>query len=325
MLLLQREDIERVFSMKDAIEADKEAFALASAQKAVMPLRTTLSATDSTFLFMPSYAEELKYGALKTVNVFPGNAEKGIPVTQGLITLMDGETGAFAAVLDGTYVTALRTGASAGAAFDLFARKDASVGALIGTGGQAQAQLEAMICNRNLKEVRVFSRREEKRIAFAKRMNDLYGSGSLCIIPVPSADEAVTGADVIAAATTSTTPVIKGDCVKAGAVVCGVGSYTPHMVELDVTLLKKAASIYVDSKEAVWAEAGDFLIPEKTGEFSRSDITGEVGDVINGIVKGREHEDDIIVFKSVGIGVQDLVTAARIYEKAKAAQVGTQW
>ena len=188
MLLLQREDIERVFSMKDAIEADKEAFALASAQKAVMPLRTTLSATDGTFLFMPSYAEELKYGALKTVNVFPGNAEKDIPVTQGLITLMDGETGAFAAVLDGTYVTALRTGASAGAAFDLFARKDASVGALIGTGGQAQAQLEAMICNRNLKEVRVFSRREEKRIAFAKRMNDLYGSDSLCIIPVPSAD-----------------------------------------------------------------------------------------------------------------------------------------
>ena len=102
MLLLQREDIERVFSMKDAIEADKEAFALASAQKAVMPLRTTLSATDGTFLFMPSYAEELKYGALKTVNVFPGNAEKDIPVTQGLITLMDGETGAFAAVLDGT-------------------------------------------------------------------------------------------------------------------------------------------------------------------------------------------------------------------------------
>ena len=322
MLLLQREDIERVFSMKDAIEADKEAFALASAQKAVMPLRTTLSATDGTFLFMPSYAEELKYGALKTVNVFPGNAEKDIPVTQGLITLMDGETGAFAAVLDGTYVTALRTGASAGAAFDLFARKDASVGALIGTGGQAQAQLEAMICSRNLKEVRVFSRREEKRIAFAKRMNDLYGSDSLRIVPAASADEAVTGADVITAATTSTTPVIKGDCVKAGAVVC---SYTPHMVELDVTLLKKAARIYVDLKEAVWAEAGDFLIPEKTGEFSRSDITGEVGDVINGIVKGREHEDDIIVFKSVGIGGQDLVTAARIYEKAKAAQVGTQW
>lgn len=327
MLLLNRSDIESVFSMEAAIAANKEAFALASSGEAVVPLRTSLRSdtVDGTFLFMPSYTKKLNKAALKTVNVFPGNAAAGLDVTRGVILLMDGETGAFLAMLDGTCVTALRTGAAAGAAYDLLARKDAACGALIGTGGQAECQLAAMLCRRALKSVRVFSRNREKREAFAKAMNKKFAAYGARIVSVSSADEAVQGADLVTAATTASEPVIKGELLKEGAVVCSIGSYTPEMIEMDTAVLKRAAAVYVDSRAAVLAEAGDFLQPMSRGEFSEDRITGELGELVLNRCAGRSGDSDIIVFKSVGTGIQDLVTAARIYEAAAAARAGTEW
>src|SRR5699024_1176395 len=146
MLLLSREDIKKVFTMKDAVEADKKAFQLVVEGKCDSPIRTNIQAPkyDGSFLFMPAYVEEMDTASLKVVNIFPHNIDRGLPSSPAQVFLIDGTTGIVEAVLDGTYVTQLRTGAATGAAFDLLAKKDCRVGALIGTGGQAATQLEAM-------------------------------------------------------------------------------------------------------------------------------------------------------------------------------------
>ena len=158
MLLLSREDIKKVFSIREAVEADKKAFTLVVEGKCDSPLRTKIQAPryDGCFLFMPAYVEEMDTAALKTVNIFPHNIDNGLPTSPAQVLLIDGKTGVVTAVLDGTYVTQLRTGASSGVAFDMLAKKDCRIGALIGTGGQAATQLEAMIAVRELEEVRVF-------------------------------------------------------------------------------------------------------------------------------------------------------------------------
>lgn len=326
MLLLNKDDIKKVFTMKDAIEADKEAYRIFSEGKSEVPLRTNMaSEKNGSMLFMPGYVSELGCAGMKIVSVFPDNAKIGKPVTPATVLLMDDSTGEVVSILDGTYITRVRTGAASGAAVDLLAVENAEIGALIGTGGQAPAQLEAMLAARKLKEVRVYSRNKEKREKFAQEMNEELKSYGAVIKAVESSDEAITDADVILLATTSETPVINGDLVKKGALVSGVGSYMPNMHEIDEKTLKKASKIFFDSKDAVLAEAGCIITPLKKGVISESDFSGDIGEVVMGTKAGRESDDEIIVFKSVGIGVQDVVTAKRIYDKAVEKNIGTEW
>lgn len=327
MLLLSKEDIKQVFTMKEAVEADKEAFTLFSKGKSVVPLRTNISAPkhDGAFLFMPSYVEEMECAAIKIVNVFPKNIDKGIPSTPAQVLLIDGTTGVVVSVLDGTYVTQLRTGAASGAAFDVLARKDAKKGALIGTGGQAATQLEAMIAVRRLDEVKVFDLSEERLNAFVAQMNKELASYGTKVTAAKSSDEAIADADLVTAVTPSTKPVFDGSKIKEGATVSCVGSYQPHMQEMDPVILTRASKIYFDSEEAVLSEAGDILIPLADGTITKEDFTGDLGDVLLGKITGRENDKEIIVFKTVGIGTQDLVTAKKIYDKALAKGVGTVW
>ncbi len=167
MLLLSREDIRKVISMRDIIEADKTAFKMVVDQTVDNPLRTVINGKyDGTFIFMPAYAPELDAAAVKVVNIFPHNIDQGLMTSPAQVLLIDGNTGYIVALLDGTYVTQLRTGASSGAAFDLLAKKDCRKGALIGTGGQAATQLEAMICARQLEEVKIFDLNLERCRAF---------------------------------------------------------------------------------------------------------------------------------------------------------------
>lgn len=327
MLLLSKKDIQKVFTMQDAIEADKEAFTLFSEGKSVVPLRTNIGAPkhDGAFLFMPSYVEDLECSAIKIVNVFPNNIEKGLPTTPAQVLLIDGITGVVISVLDGTYVTQLRTGAASGAAFDVLANKTAKKGALIGTGGQAATQLEAMLAVRDLEEVKVYDLNKQRTEGFVARMNEELSSYGTKIVAAESSDEAIEDADLIVTVTPSSKPVFDGNKVKAGATVSCVGSYQPHMQEMDSVILQRAGKIYFDSEEAVLSEAGDILIPLADGLITKEDFTGDLGDVLRGKVVGRETEDEIIVFKTVGIGTQDLVTAKRIYDKAVEQHIGTEW
>ncbi|NFN87360.1 ornithine cyclodeaminase family protein [Clostridium sporogenes] len=326
MLILTAEDIKKVFTMKDAIEADKEAFKLYSNNKAEVPLRTNISIPKykGSSLFMPAYIEELDTAGIKIVSVFPENVKLGKPAVPAQMILLNGKTGEVSAIMDGTYLTQLRTGASAGAATDILAKKDAKIGALIGTGGQALCQLEALLAARNLEKVKVYSRNFEKVKAFVEEAKKSLSQYDTAILGVNSSDEAIKDADVITVVTTATSPVFDGRNVKEGTHINGVGSYMKHMQELDEYIIARADKIYLDSKEAVLSEAGDFIIPLEKGIIKEDKITGELGQVVSQTIDGRKTEKEITLFKSVGIAVQDIVTAYKIYEKALQNKVGKE-
>ena len=325
MLLLNKDDIRKVFSMQDAIETDIDCYRLLSEGKFDVPLRAVINGSHGNFLFMPAYCEDMAAAGLKIVNIMPGNTAKGLPASIGQVLLIDGETGVVKALMDGTYVTALRTAAASGAAFELFGRKDAEVGAMIGTGSQAMCQLEAMLTSGNLREVRVAARNYEKTKAFAEEARRQLGSYGAEIIACEDTNEAVSGADLVILVTVSGTPVCSAEYFKAGCTISAVGAYTYDMQELDPAVFAKCGKLYFDSADAVLSESGDILRPLDEGTLSRDQFTGDIGDYILGSIPGRESDVEIIVFENVGIGALDLMTAQRIYDKAVAAGIGTYW
>lgn len=327
MLLLSEKDIKKVFTMKEAIEADKQAFKFVVEDKADTPLRTIIQAPkyDGSFLFMPTYVEDMDIASLKVVNIFPRNIDSGKATAPAQVLLIDGSTGEVISILDGNYVTKLRTGAASGVAFDILAKNDCKIGALIGTGGQAETQLEAMLNVKNLEEIKVFDLNYDRTVQFVDRMKKEFSEFDTKIIAAKTSDEAVENADLLVTVTPSTKPVFDGNKIKKGATVSCVGAYQHHMQELDPVLLKRASKIYFDSKEAVLSESGDILIPLEEGIITEKDFTGEIGDVIIGNIIGRENDDEIIVFETVGVATQDLIVANKIYEKAVKEKIGTTW
>jgi ornithine cyclodeaminase len=324
MLLLSKKDIQRIFTMKDAVEADKQAFRIYSEGGSIVPLRTNIGVPtyEGQTLFMPGYVQELDSMGVKVVSVFPRNIEKGKASVPATMVLIDGTSGEVCCILDGTYLTQLRTGAAAGAATDLLARRDAQIGALIGTGGQAVTQLEAMLTVRNLKEVRIFSRNMMHTRSFVEQMQEKFVNFGTLLCAVENSEEAVRDADIITAVTTSLLPVFNGQLIKTGAHINGVGSYMPTMQELDEVVVQKADKIYFDSQEAVLAEAGDFIIPLSKGTIAMDKFTGEIGKVISGQLPGREKPEEITLFKTVGMAVLDIVTAHHIYQRALKQEIG---
>ena len=296
MLLLSREDIKSVVTMKDMIEADKTAFKMTVDGTVKTPLRTVIDGKyDGAFLFMPAYAPELDAAAMKVIDIFPHNVDNGKMTSPAQVMLIDGKDGYVIALLDGTYVTQLRTGASSGAAFDLLAKKECKKGAMIGTGGQAATQLEAMLAARKLDEVKIYDLNAERCQAFAEQMQKELADYGAKIIAAENSDACIEDADLIITVTPSAKPVFDGAKVKAGATISCVGTYEPHKHEMDPAILPRASKIICDSKEAALSETGDLLIPIKDGIISEKDILGSLGDVINGTIKGRENDDEIIV------------------------------
>ena len=326
VLVLTREDIKKVFSMKDAIDAAKEALVIYSEGKSEVRLRVNLDIPKhgGQSLFMPAYIEDLEAVGVKIISIFPRNPQLGKPSAPAQMVLLDGRTGEVTAIINGTYLTQLRTGAVQGAATEALARKDAKIAALIGTGGQAATQLEAMLCVRDLKEVRVVGRDFEKTKAFAREMQRQLAVYNADIVPVERSEQAVDGADIITTVTTSRVPTFDGELVKEGAHVNGIGSYTPDARELDETIITKADGIFFDTKEGVLEEAGDIIIPLRKGIISEKNFNGELGQVITGKIPGRLKDSDITLFKCVGMAALDLVAAHRVYKKAVEKGIGQQ-
>ena len=327
MLLLNEQDIRKVFDMNDAINSNIEAYKIFSSGNAVVPLRQVIAADEGrgNFAFMPAYSSKLGAAGIKIVNIFPGNRERGQATTIGQVLLMDDKNGEVLALMDGSFITKFRTGAASGAAFKLFARNDAKIGCLIGTGGQADCQLEAMLAACDLDEVRIVARDFAKTEKFTEEMSERFKDSGTKLIAYDDANEAVDGADVIVVVTVSTEPVFDANRVKKGAVVSGVGSYTAEMNEIDPKLFKLADKIYFDSKDACIAESADIQIPIREGLVSLEGLTGDIGEYALGEISGRESDDEIIIFKNVGLGILDLVIAKLIYEKAKNRKIGYQW
>lgn len=327
MILLDKKDIKMIFTMKDAIEANKQAFRIYSQGGSDTPLRVNIDVSkfEGNTLFMPGYIGEIDGMGVKIVSIFPLNRKRGMPSLLSTMLLIDATSGEVCCIMDGTYLTQLRTGAASGAATDILARPDARIGALIGVGGQGFCQLEAMLTVRNLEEVRIYDIDFERAKLFTDQMRDELAQFKTRLVTVATSSEAIENADIITTVTTAKQPVFDGQLVKPGAHINGVGSFMPQMQELDEYLIKRADKIFFDSQEAVLAEAGDFIIPLSKGIVTKNDFSGEIGQVISGVIKGRESANEITLFKTVGISAEDVVTANHIYRKALNKSIGQEF
>ena len=326
MLLLNATDIRKALPMNEAIEAMKNAYASLSNGKAVVPLRTRLSIPNSEALslFMPAFASSQEGDALaiKVVSLFPTNPARGLAYIQAAVLVLDPETGRAIAMLEGSSLTAIRTGAAGGAAIDLLARKESKTIAIFGAGVQARTQLEAACTARQIETVFLFAKNTENAQAFADEMK---GKGSITqdIRVAQSPREAIEHADIICTATTSSTPVFQDVDLKPGTHISAVGSYTPDMQEVPAETLRRA-KIFVDSRSASLEEAGDIIQPIHAGLFNETHICGELGEAVLGKIPGRQSEDEITYFKSVGIAVQDAVAAQVALNNARNMNLGIE-
>jgi len=322
--ILNAAEVRQALPMAEAIAGMKRAFAQLSTGRAQTPLRNRLdaSAVDGVALFMPAFLPEEESLAIKVVSVFPENPRRGEPIIYATVLVLDPETGRPLALLEGGSLTAIRTGAGSGAATDLLARPEAASVAIIGSGVQARSHLEAVCTVRNIRRVRVYSPTLDHAVAFAEEM---AGQGPIPadVTVTESAAKAVVGADIVCTTTTSTSPVFPGRDLSLGTHINAVGSFTPQMQEIDEDTVARAL-VVVDSREAVWAEAGDLLVPLKKGLIDEDHIWAEVGEIVAGTRTGREDAQQITLFKSVGVAVQDVVAAGIALRNAERLGLGTE-
>lgn len=318
-LLLTREDVQKVLNMKDCIEVVENAFAELSNGTAILPLRNNIVSPDGLSLYMPAYLKQMGALACKIVTVYKDNpAKHNLPTTIGKVLLQNPETGEVICIMDGGYLTAVRTGAASGVATKYLARKDDNqVIGIYGTGGQAKMQLLAMVETVSISKVLVYDLNEEALDKFVKENAE---SLNLDIVKATSPDELLE-ADIICTATSSPTPIFDGSKLKPGTHINNIGSHTPNARELDTTTVKRSKFVG-DSKEACFNEAGDIMIPLKEGAVTKDHFYAELGDLVTGKTEGRTNNEEITVFKSNGLAIQDTATAKLIYDKAVAAGIG---
>ncbi|KFA58713.1 ornithine cyclodeaminase family protein [Gilliamella sp. wkB18] len=322
MLILTANDIERFYTMKDAIAADKQALKIYSQGNSDVPLRINFDMQKGQCLFMPAHIKGSDIAGIKIVSVFPDNPKLGKPSVPAQVLMLDPQTGEVCAMLDGTFVTQLRTGAVQGAATDLLARKNASRAVLIGTGGQAVSQLEAMLTVRSLTDVAIFDIDTQKAKQFTEEMRHRFAHFSTNLYFSKNLDDDISQADIITSVTTSKVVTFNGEKVKPGTHVNGVGAYTPEMHEIPECIVEKANIRVVDTKEGVFAEAGDIIDPIKQQLVSEDDFL-ELGDLVIDPAQCRLNDQQITLFKTVGTAVLDVYIGYDIYLKAKEKGIGT--
>jgi ornithine cyclodeaminase len=309
--ILSAADVRSCIDMPAAIEAMRTAFAALSDGSAKVPLRLALETTHGVSLFMPAWLSRSGAAGAKVVSVNPGNVARSLPAIHATVLVLDEETGRLLALMDGTWLTALRTGAVGGLAADLLAREDARTVALFGAGVQARTQLEAVRCVRTIEEVRIVSATGVSAEALAGELEGVSARR------VDDPNEALDGAHIVIAATSSATPVFDGARVEPGTHVTAVGSFTPDMREVDTELVT-CARVVVDQREAALAEGGDIAGPIADGAVDESVIAAELGEIVLGKARGRESSDQVTYFKSVGNAVQDIAVAVLVLERATA-------
>ena len=325
MLVLTRNQVRSLVSMPDAIALMKQAFAELSAGRTVSPLRTVIPLPDreADALFMPAFVPTMDALGLKSVNVFRNNPARGLPAIHALVMLVDTETGQPAAIMDGSYLTALRTGAVSGAAADLLAREDSRTLAVIGAGAQGVTQIAAICAVRPIERVIAVdisdAALERLRDGIREDWPDLLDQ----VETSTDASGAVRQADIVCTATTSRRPVFADADLKPGTHVSGVGAYTPEMQEVPAETVVRA-TVIVDAVDAALEEGGDLIIPLNQGLVTRDHFSRELGMLVNGDATGRTSPDEITFFKSVGNAVQDVVVAKRAVERARETGVGIE-
>jgi ornithine cyclodeaminase len=314
--ILSGADVHAALPMPAAIEAMRRAFGQLSAGQAVMPIRSRLHTEQGLTLLMPAYLRRSGDFAVKVVSVYNDNPAQGLPAVLGAVLVIDPNTGLVRALIDGASLTGQRTGAGGGLAADLLARKDARMVGLFGASVQARVQLQAVMAVRAIEQVRVLSRHLETAQKLAEEVAAWPGARPPRVTIASSPREVVQDADIVITATSSETPVFDGHDLKPGAHVTGIGTHTATTREVDEATVRRASKIVVDSREAALAEAGDILIPG-------APIYAELGELVNGVQPGRQSDDEITFFKSVGLAVQDAAAAGAVLAEAEARGLGT--
>lgn len=319
IVLIKSTEIKRNFLMLEAINSMEEAFVSLSTGNSFVPLRYVTSMAEGQLHLMlkPASVDSLKRAAIKIITQKEMGAVRGIPAIVGIVMVLDTETGEVLSIMDGEYLTALRTGAAGGLATKYFARKDAETVAIFGCGAQGKTQLEAVAAVRGIKKVWVFDKFKAAADDFVSEM----GTKLNVEIEIAESNNVLQECDVICTATNAEAPLFLKEDLKEGVHINAIGSFKPNMQEIDPLILQQA-KIYVDQKAPCLAESGDLIKPIHAGLFTAAHVFGEIGEFPLGRIKGRTSENEITVFKSVGVAIQDFVVANRIYEKALSSGFG---
>lgn len=331
-LILNHDDVHKLLPMRECIEVMEQALVTLARGEAEMPLRTIFRPENvrGVMAMMPSFRDgETPLFGLKAICVFPGNAAIGKDAHQGGVLLFSGETGELLALVNASAITEIRTAAVSAVATRKLAREDATELAIIGAGVQARSHLEAIACVRPIKRVRVAARSLESAKRFVeacqkpeRERGQRAIRSSVQIEAVQSPEAAARGADIIVTATTSRDPVVKRKWISSGAHINAVGTFSFNARELDTETMA-AAKLFVDRRESALNEAGDYVIAANEGAFGPEHIRAELGEVLIDTHPGRTSQDEITVFKSLGLAIEDLASASYTYKQALEKGVGT--
>ena len=311
--ILSAADVRAALPMPKAIDAMRHAYSQLSAGTAVAPPRQHISTDKGVTLIMPAYLPERSEFGIKVVSVYDDNPNLDLPRITATVLVLDPATGSPKAFMDGASLTAIRTGAGGGLAADLLARQDAKTVGLFGAGVQARAQLQAVMAVRDIARVNLISRTQASAQRLAAEISEWTDAPEVNLVSTPEAVGA--DADIVICATTSATPLFDGNALKSGTHITAVGTFVPEKREVDTTTIRRAHRIVVDSREACLEEAGDLIIP-------KAQIDAEIGEIVNGDKSGRQSDDEITFFKSVGVAVQDAVAASAVLAAAEAEELG---
>jgi len=321
VLFVNEAGVRELLPMDSCVALMRDALTALSRGDAVLPLRSKVSLPDQSGLLglMPGYLGDPQSFGLKVVAVMPGNHGTPYDSHQGVVMLFGVKHGEPLAVMDASSITAIRTAAASAAATDVLARPDAGDLALIGSGAEGRTHLAAMKAVRRLRRVRVWSRTRANAERFARE------EGTVAGVPIEvaeTAEAAVKGADLICTTTSSKEPVLEGKWLASGAHVNAVGSCFPTARELDTNAVRRAR-LYTDCRESCLKEAGDFIIPRNEGSIDDGHLIGEVGEVFLGRIPGRRSPDEITLYESLGVAVEDLAAAHAIHRRARESGAGT--
>lgn len=322
ILIINQTEVRQLLPMRECMDAMAEALKTLAQGDAILPLRLIMWLPEryGALGVMPGYLGNINMMGVKVITIFPHNHGTSFDSHLGAVLLFETKHGQLLALMDASEITGIRTAAVSGVATRLLAREDAGDLAILGSGVQAQTHLEAMMAARSIRRVRVWSRSNERAQTFAEAAAKRH---EIAVEVMASAQAAVEGADIICTTTASPEPVLLGEWLAPGTHINAVGSSVPQNRELDTAAVAKAR-LYVDRRESTLNEAGDFLIPKQEGVITDSHIRGELGELVLGTVSGRKSPDEITLFKSLGLALEDVASAYLIYQKAREQGVGIE-
>ena len=322
-VFLSKSQVSSILSMAESISAVEEAFRELAHGTATMPTRLSLSIPEKQGWLgvMPAYLAHAGVLTTKIVTVYQANTKRhGIPNVLASVILSDVETGRVQAIMEGSQITAMRTGAVSGVATKYLARTDASRVGIFGAGIQVRKQLQAVCEVRRIRSALVYDTNKQSTKDFIA--DPVKANATVSAADSP--EEVVQESDIIITATTSKTPVFSGRHIKPGTHINAIGAFTPDAREVDNKTIS-TSKIVVDSIDAALAEAGDIIIPLKEGVIRRQNIWAELGEIVSGKKTGRTSEEETTLFKSVGLGIQDAAVAMIVFKKAQSLGVGTRF